>query len=218
MLDTVFENRYFIPEKLEEFGFKKEGLDYIYSTPLMDGKFSLTLKTDLEKKPQIIITDETTKEPYTLAFTKAKGEFVGQIRDEAGKILENIAKETTKSSIFQTGQAHEVVEFIEKTYNEQPEYLWEKFPEYAIFRKKKDEKWFGLLMKLPAEKLGLKQNDMIYVMDIKMDPDQIDSVIDHKSYFPAWHMNKKHWISLLLNDSIPDETLFQMITDSYNLA
>lgn len=40
----------------------------------------------------------------------------------------------------------------------------------------------------------------------------------HKSIMPGYHMNKEHWNTIILDDSLPDELIYKLIDDSYALV
>jgi predicted DNA-binding protein (MmcQ/YjbR family) len=111
-----------------------------------------------------------------------------------------------------------VLKFIEEQYGTIPEYLWVKFPNYAVFRHQENRKWFAILMDVPVRKLGLPGDSTTDVLDIKCDPIMIGSLLNITGFLPAYHMNKFYWISILLNGSVPKEDIFGLLDLSYNLT
>lgn len=65
----------------------------------------------------------------------------------------------------------QVVHFFEMHYDTKPEYLWDKFPNYAVFRHEKNEKWYALVMDVPAEKFDLKDDEKTLVLNLKTPPE-----------------------------------------------
>ena len=45
-----------------------------------------------------------------------------------------------------------------------------------------------------------------------------ESVKNMAGVFPAYHMNKQHWISVVLNDSVDDDTVEMLLDMSYKLT
>ena len=86
---------------------------------------------------------------------------------------------------------------------------YEDFPfgeEITIFKVK--NKWFGLLV----EREGNLQ------INLKCDPDEALILRDlFKSVIPGYHMNKKHWNTVILDGSIPEKEIEAMIYSSYVL-
>ena len=53
---------------------------------------------------------------------------------------------------------------------------------------------------------------------MKAAQDEIPNLIDKKSIFPAWHMNKKHWITVLLTAATDFEKLCELTQKSFELV
>lgn len=96
--------------------------------------------------------------------------------------------------------------------------MWRRFPNNAIWRRGDTNKWYGILMVLSKRKLGLDSDDRVEVIDLHMEPEEIERVTDGRTYFPGYHMNKRHWCSICLDGSVPIEDIFQRIDESYRLA
>ena len=109
-----------------------------------------------------------------------------------------------------------VIKYIKETYAVMPEYLWPKYPFYAVFRTKK--KWFGIIMNVPKEKLGLKGKEEINILNVKCLPEMIGSLRKSPGFIRAYHMNKEHWITILLDGSVALEKIEQLIAISYDLV
>ena len=118
-------------------------------------------------------------------------------------------------SVF-TAQA---VAYIRDTYDTEPEFLWAKTPNNAAFRHWKNKKWFAaLLLDVPCKTLGLPGIGQVDILDLKCDPRMIGSLLDGKSFLPGYHMNKEHWITLVLDGSVPLKQLCALIDLSYELS
>lgn len=112
-----------------------------------------------------------------------------------------------------------VVNFIKNQYNVNAEYLWADTPNFAIFRNSRNNKWFCVLMKdLSKSKFGLTCDDSIDVINLKCDPLLKYSLINNSGIFPAYHMNKEHWISVFLDGSVSIEEIKNLINMSYFLV
>lgn len=108
--------------------------------------------------------------------------------------------------------------YILEAYGCNPEYLWLKFPGYAVFRHKENRKWFALVMDLSKKKLGFDSDEIIDVMNIKCDPVLIGSLIMDNGFFPAYHMNKNYWITVSLDGSVDEEQIKMLIDMSFELT
>ncbi len=89
----------------------------------------------------------------------------------------------------------------------------------TVLRHSDSGKWFGLLMMVTKSKVGLDGEGQIGVLNLKCDIE--DSFIVREMYdaiIPAYHMNKKHWISVILNDTVPFDMIETLIENSYTLT
>lgn len=108
--------------------------------------------------------------------------------------------------------------YIKEKFDVLGEQIFPKYPKFSAFRHKKNEKWFALLMEISASKLGLESDEMIEVLNLKCSPDLAMVLVDEMQIFKAYHMNKKHWISVNLNSKISRKTVFDLIDESFVLS
>ncbi len=114
---------------------------------------------------------------------------------------------------------NEIFKFVKDKYKVEPEFLWQKFPSYAVLRNKENKKWFGVLMSIPKSKLGLGGSEEIEVMNIKCYPEGIFQLLDEGNGFLAgYHMNKKYWISVLLDGLVDLERVKTLLQTSYDIV
>ena len=113
---------------------------------------------------------------------------------------------------------NELESFIKETYNADANYPWFKYPNYEVFRHSSNQKWFALIMDVPKSKLGLQGAETLDVVNFKCAPLLIGSLREESGFFPAYHMNKTHWNSIILNGSVPDKDIRRMIGESYDLT
>lgn len=112
---------------------------------------------------------------------------------------------------------HKISQYISEHYNVPAEYLWNKFPQYAVFRHSKSRKWFAILMNVAGHKIGLNTIEDTWIINVKAKPELIGSLRLMKGIYPAYHMNKEHWLSLNLVE-VDEELLYQLINESYFLT
>ena len=105
-----------------------------------------------------------------------------------------------------------------ETYGCVPEYPWFKYPGYAVYRHSENKKWFAVVMDLPKRKFGINEDETVDVMNLKCDPLIIGSLLLEKGFYPAYHMNKGYWISVMLDGSVPDEKIKWLIEMSFDLT
>ena len=103
-------------------------------------------------------------------------------------------------------------------YGTDPEYLWERYPSYAVLRHRGNRKWYAVVMEIPCKKLGIMQEGNVEVINLKLGEVMAGSVRDERGVFPAYHMAKGQWVSVLLDGTVPAETVLAFIDISYNLT
>ncbi len=111
-----------------------------------------------------------------------------------------------------------VFSYAEKHYKTLPDYPWKNDSESAVLRHRETRKWYGLVMKISKKKLGLPDNEMCDVLNVKCDPLLSASLRSQEGIFPAYHMNHTEWITILLDGTVPDEKVFNLLDLSYTLT
>lgn len=105
--------------------------------------------------------------------------------------------------------------YIAEKYNVYPEYPWLNSPYNGVFRHESNRKWFAIIMRITADKLGIENDNIIDVMNVKCDRLLIGSLLEKQGFFPAYHMNKSNWISIALDGSADDDTIRWLIDMSF---
>lgn len=111
----------------------------------------------------------------------------------------------------------EFFDLMEDEFATQPDYPFDKDFDSAVWRHKDNRKWFALLMKVPKFRLGFDSTEVVELLDVKCDPLLRGGLLQIKGVIPAYHMNKVHWISVLLNE-IDEESLKTILEMSYGLT
>ena len=205
--------------RLKNFGFELQNGAYVYKTDILDGQFDFCVKIDCCGKVDTLLTDKLTGEPYTLHLIDgASGSFVGSVRAEVDSVLLNISEKCFYRDVFKGEVAKMVIEYVRQTYGDELEFLWEKLPDAAVWRRKDSKKWYGILMTVSGRKLGLKSDSPVHIIDLRAKPEEMEGLLDGIKYFPGYHMNKRHWFTLCLDGSVPPEEICLRIDDSYALA
>ena len=112
-----------------------------------------------------------------------------------------------------------VFAYIREAYGREPEYLWDRFPDYAVFRHADNRKWFAVVMDVPRGKLGLDGDGKIDILNVKLgDPLIDDLLIGQPGYLRAYHMSKGAWVSILLDGTVPETEIFEWIEKSFTVT
>lgn len=112
----------------------------------------------------------------------------------------------------------ELNKFISETYGAAAEFPWHQYPDFAVYRHEGNKKWFAVVMNLPMSKFGLPDDKTVNVVNLKCDPLMTGSLQRESGIFPAYHMNKLHWISVLLDGTVDDEKLKWLLDISFELT
>jgi len=216
---SAFKNKKPNFKKLECFGFKKSGKDYVYSKNITENRFKMEVLITKGGKISTKLTDTDTKEPYTLHLSPlSEGSFVGRVKEEYENVLSKIADNCFEMDVFKNKTTKDVIKFIKEQFDVEPEYLWEKFPNNAVFRRSDTQKWFAIIMTVKKSSLNLQGSGTVEIMDLRMLQEEKEALIDNKIYLPGYHMNKNTWFTVLLEDFTPLDDVFPKIHKSYTLA
>ena len=112
----------------------------------------------------------------------------------------------------------ELARYARKTWGTEAEHLFSETPETYILRHRENRKWYAVVMSVPRSKLGLEGEDPVFLLDVKCGPLLSGSYLGKPGVVPAWHMNKTHWIGVLLDSSAEEETVRELLEISYRLT
>lgn len=217
-LEKYLKNKKIDYKKCEKYGFIKEGNSYIYKNNICDDKFNMVVIFSNEGNLSKLIDLEFNEEYTLVDVESAVGEFIGLVKEKYEKNIKEIIRNCTVPNVFKNKQTLEVIDYITKKYNDELEFLWEKFDNNAIWRNKKNNKWYGLILTIPENKLGFDSEREIEIIDLRYEKDKVDEVVDNVNIFKGYHMNKNSWITIKLDYSIDNKSLFKFIDDSYELS
>lgn len=113
-------------------------------------------------------------------------------------------------------QRERITQYMQDTYGTEAEYLWADSPDSAVFRHPASRKWYAIIMCVLPERLGLQGEQALDVMNVKCSTIMIGSLLSTKGFLPAYHMNKNHWISIVLNGSVSDDQITPLLELSYD--
>ena len=84
-----------------------------------------------------------------------------------------------------------------------------------MFRHPGNRKWFAIVMDVPDEKLGLEGDAIADIVNVKLDPGLVDELSTRDGFLPAYHMNKKQWVSVRLDGSVDTDKLTALLGESF---
>lgn len=206
-------------EAMEKYGFVKMESLYVLEKPIMNGDFKAVIKVDKDGNISGNVYDTDTGDEYALLRVEEMAiGFAGEVREAYKKILEDIKCNCCTQSYFGGKQANRIAEKLIKIYGDTPEFLWEKYDDYGVFRNSRTAKWYALFGKVDYSKLDKKRNGDIEIVNVKADKEKIPQLLQENGFYPAYHMNKKSWITMVLDESIEDEKILALLAESYNFS
>ena len=221
----VFGRRRPIRQKLIDYGFTADNgpNSMVYRVSFMDGALTAVVSVRFSPAGETSVIcralDADTGDEYALInIASSTGAYVGAARDEYRMLLEEIAEACFYDVPFCSDQANRLSGMIENTYGVLPENPFSNVDHAGVFRDPCSGKWFGLIMQIEKGKL-LDEPDTvpIEIINVKIDPDQLPELLKKPGIYPCYHMNKKKWISIALDDSLDDDRIFELVRKSYKL-
>lgn len=168
--------------KLIDYGFKKQGHNYIYKKDILDGDFRIEVIINSILDAKVYDTD--TDEEYTnIHLVGKQGKFVQKVRTAYEGCIEDILNHCFVYDYFIFPQSKRLMHLIEEKYHVLPDCPFTNGDSF-VFRN--NDKWFGLIMHTDYSKFCDKQGE-IECLNIKVPIDTVDL----SSIYPAFHMNKK---------------------------
>lgn len=215
---TLNNNKYQIDiNKLLDYGFIKENNTYTYNKYILNNEFQILV----EYKDNIMtskLIEVSFNDEYLQADSSTTGEYSNNIKNKYEEILNDIKEKCFIKKVFKLNQTIQVIEYIRNKYNSDLEYLWEKYDDTAIVRNSINNKWFGIIMEINKGKLNIKEDTLVEVLDLSYYKNRVDEVINNKNIFPGYHMNKKSWITIVLDNSMSIDEIYKLIDISYEIS
>ena len=106
------------------------------------------------------------------------------------------------------------LDYCHNKFGTSPDYPFDEDFETAVLRHADNRKWFALLMKVSRRKFGFDSDETVDAVNLKLPVEMFGSFGKADGVYPAYHMNKLHWISVLLSDAT-DETIAFLTGVSY---
>lgn len=202
-------------EKLEELGFVEFEGALRLKKEIAGGEFYAVIRLS-EKSLTAEVFETLNDEKYVLFdVPSAKGAFVGQIRREVQEIIDEIREKGFDSQDIRK----KYLDFIQSEFSAAGDTPWADEGDFksSVYRCP-NGKWFALVMEIKFKNLGFESEEPVWMVNLKADAEKIPEITDRKSIFPAYHMNKKYWITVLLTSVTDFEQLCELTRRSYELV
>ncbi len=219
--DMTIEKEFFANYRIEEdkltaYGFRSENGALRYTKVLPEQKLEICLTYDGELTGKVM--DPAFGEEYTnYRLTGATG-FSAEVRQHYTDLLLDIRKHCCSDLHFRSEQARRIDAFLHAEYGGVPEFLWTTFPSYGVYRQEKTGKWYAFIGRIARRRLdpSAEAETEVEVLNVKVAGHSLEDLLKRDGYYRAYHMNKKTWVSVSLDDTVEDEEIREMIRGSYD--
>jgi len=203
-------------KKLKLSGFKKQNQYYVLSVLFKNNEFRADISINNSGKVSGKVFDiENNEEYFPLRIENNEGSFAAKTKEEYIKILVDIRNKYFIKQFFVSPQGNRISEMIKNKYGDRPVFMWEKYPTFGVFKNPKTDKWYGLIMYIEYSKLEEGHKGKIEVINLKLDDNKIPDLTKKAGIYPAYHMNKKYWVTIVLNNTYSDAKIMEFIDESY---
>ena len=200
-------------QKLLQYGCSKEGMTYRCIRKLKAPDFYAVITYEGQEL-HAEVYDAQLREPYTpFHVPGANGSFVSSIREEVEELLEDMVQQCIDGNPYRT----RILDYVAERYQSYPQFPWKSAPEHGTLKTAKG-KWYGVIMHIPYRSLGIDVDGMTDVCNLKNCPEFIQELIDYKCFYPAYHMNKTYWFTILLEQKLSWKQLQKLIDEIYRLV
>ncbi len=209
-ISNIYDKFSLVETNLQDYGFTKTKDGYLVSKDILNSTMYAKFFVS-STKITVDVYDYFDNEIY-LPFNvlNAKGKFVNSVKDEVAIHLEDILK-----NCFILEDIKEKLNcYVKEKYQIEPIYPWDD--ENYVY--KVNDKWFGLVMNIKYQSLGISKEGKVDVINVKLEPELIDQLVDNCFFFRAYHMNKKYWITILLSASMDFNLITKYLDKSYNIV
>lgn len=204
-------------KKIEKFQSTKKD-KYIFEKLFMNNQFKAIVEISKNGTLKGKVVDTENNEEFLPLKTDNQGAFIGEVRDTYEKFLIEIRNKYFIKNYFVSPQANRIATEIEKKYGDNPIFMWEKFPDFGVFKNSKNDKWYGIIMNIERKKLEENAKENVDIINLKLDKNEITELLNKKGFYPAWHMNKKYWITIILDETFSDKKIIEYIEKSHQLC
>lgn len=224
--DKVFSRMRFDRIKMERYGFAVDGDELLAVRDFLDGDFTAEIRVNRNGKVTGRVIDRMNEEEYSqLRNENYYGAFVNTVRDAYERLLMDIASECCDEVSFASDQSNRLAGWILQEYGVAPDFPWNdgRNDTAGVFRHPDTGKWFGLIMNIKKGQLdrSLRQGDAkapVDAINLKIDETKAGQLHNEEGIYPAFHMNHKKWISVILDDTVNDQRVKELVRDSFTLT
>ncbi len=214
--ENIFKRSAVCFEKLKKYGFKKQNDAYVFETQFMDGDFAARVVIGENGKVSGCVYDAAAQdEYYPLRVESMNVGFAGQVRAAYEDILRNIRDNCCTCKTFAGAQANRLTAWVARKYGDLPQFPWDKYPQHGVFKNPDNGKWYALIMTIDRSRIQKGASGEVEVMNLKISSDKIPQLVAQDGFYPAYHMNKQNWLTVVLDDTVADASIEMLLEESH---
>ncbi|MEE3421809.1 MAG: MmcQ/YjbR family DNA-binding protein [Succinimonas sp.] len=223
----IFQRLRPVPEKLLKYGFQKGDPDsvYRYGAAIKDGAFNCEITVTEQGEVSGRVTDAASSEEYLPLRMPGSGAYAASVREAYRELLLDIARQCFQEVLFPGDQANRITAEILKRYDVRPDFPWQENPSqnryrsYGVFRHRDSGKWFALIMNVREDVIFKNGSERpLDIVNLKAAPEDMPDLLRRPGIFPGYHMNHRHWISVILSGELSDLAVMSLIEESRRLT
>lgn len=211
-LSFYFDKYYFNEGEAIKYGFVKTSDGFTYEVSLGNGDFKGVFSISKDSFKVVVYDLELDEEYFPFEVKANKTGFVKALRFEVDEVL----KDVILKCFIPNRLRDKIIDYCLSKYKATVDYPWDNLDSPVI--RNEYGKWFGLIMRLKSSFFGIKEEYLVDGINLKVDGKKIDSIIDNVNIFKGFHMSKKNWITVKLDNSTDLKNLYELIEESYNLS
>ena len=220
--ETVFLKAVPDPGMLLKFGFSRNNDTFSYEVRFLDEMFLAKIRIVIQDNGKFTVTGkvidlDNDEEYLPIRNSNIAGGYTSKVKYEYTAILGNIRDKCFKSNYYVSEQANLITRYIESSGKSKIEFPWIKAPDAGIFRCS-NQKMFALIMSVDYSKLDPERKDAVEVVNLKVNPRDVPLLTEKDGFYPAYHMNKKHWITIVLDGTVNYDTIRRFTDSSFTLV
>lgn len=220
---TIEENIFkrYLPDfkKLKDYGFIKNNDAFKLEKLFKDNMFKAIMTINSKGSVKAIVYDlENNDEFLPLRVENNQGKFVGEVRAAYENLLENIRDNCFSKKYYIFPQSNRIADLIIQKYANAPEFLWKTTPGTGVFRNPETKKWYLAILDIDRNKIQKNKTGLVEIALIKLSRENVEKRLKQEHIYPGWHMNKKYWIAVILDESLSDNEIMELIEESHSFT
>jgi len=217
--ETIFARRSPRTAALAPFGFVRDGDGYVYREPFFDGAFCAEVRVGRDGALTASAIDTETGEAYLPVWQETNlGGYAAAVREAYETVLRRVAAACFTADPFFGAQANRLAHRVREEFGEEPDFPFSASPGAGVFRCPRSRKWYGLVMRVPRGRLtgetapvGERPTE---ILNLHAEAAAHAAARRQPGIYAAYHMKHASWLSILLDDTVPDEVIWTLLTES----